>query len=101
MKTMYALLAGLLIFATPLSAAEPTELIEATTANGDAVKLHPNGRWEYVDTKKAEQAAVVAKQFPENQVCPPGSQGKFLGFGRCIPPGDKDFNRGSLSGKGR
>lgn len=101
MKTMYALLAGLLIFASPLIAEESTETIDAKTANGDAVKLHPNGRWEYVDTKKAEQAAVVAKQFPENQVCPPGSQGKFLGFGRCIPPGDKDFNRGSLSGKGR
>jgi hypothetical protein len=32
--------------------------------------------------------------------CPPGSQGGFFGT-RCIPPGDKDFNRGSLSGKGR
>lgn len=101
MKTMYALLAGLLITASPLIAAESTEIIDAKTANGDAVRLHPNGRWEYVDAKKAEQAAVVAKQFPENQVCPPGSQGKFLGFGRCILPGDKDFNRGSLSGKGR
>lgn len=101
MKTMHALLAGLLITASPLIAAESAETIDAKTIHGDAVKLHPNGRWEYVDTKKAEQAAVVAKQFPENQVCPPGSQGKFLGFGRCIPPGDKDFNRGSLSGKGR
>ncbi|HWT28061.1 MAG TPA: hypothetical protein VN084_01010 [Methylophilaceae bacterium] len=75
--------------------------IQATTANGDAVILHPNGRWEFIDTKKAAEAKVVADQFPENQVCPPGAQGKFLGIGRCIPVGDKDFNRGSLSGKGR
>ena len=71
--------------------------IEATTSSGDRVLLHPNGRWEFVDGKKAEAARVVAKQFPENQGCPPGSQGGLLGFGRCIMPGDKDFNRGSLN----
>lgn len=63
--------------------------------------LHPNGRWEFIDEKKAIQAREIAKQFPENQGCPPGTQGGFLGFGRCIPIGDKDYNRGSLSGKGR
>ena len=71
--------------------------IEATTSSGDRVLLHPNGRWEFVDEKKAEAARVVAKTFPENQGCPPGSQGGLLGFGRCIMPGDKDFNRGSLN----
>lgn len=105
MKTIYAMLFCLTISA-PVFADEspaPTEAppMRATTANGDAVILHPNGRWEFVDTKKAAEAKEVAKQFPENQGCPPGTQGGFLGFGRCIPIGDKDFNRGSLSGKGR
>ncbi|HLD10203.1 MAG TPA: hypothetical protein VJB68_09180 [Methylophilaceae bacterium] len=75
--------------------------IQATTANGDKVILHPNGRWEFVDVKKAAEAKEVAKQFPENQGCPPGTQGGLLGLGRCIPIGDKDYNRGSLGGKGR
>lgn len=75
--------------------------ITATSANGDHVLLHPNGRWEFVDTKKALQAAAIAKQYPENQGCANGNQGGFLGLGRCIPVGDKDFNRGSGIGKGR
>jgi hypothetical protein len=73
------------------------QAVEATTATGDRVLLHPNGRWEYVDQKKAEQARTVAQQYPENRGCPPGAQGGFFGFGRCIMPGDKDYNRGSLN----
>lgn len=79
---------------------DPQDLI-ATTPQGDKVILHPNGRWEFTDTKKALEAKEVAKQFPENQGCPPGTQGGLLGLGRCIPVGDKDYNRGSLTGKGR
>jgi hypothetical protein len=79
-------------------AAEPAGApVEATTAGGDRVLLHPNGRWEYVNPQKAAAARKVAEQFPENQGCPAGSQGNFLGFGRCIAPGDKDYNRGSLN----
>ena len=75
--------------------------ITATSTNGDKVVLHANGRWEFVDTKKAVQAAEIAKQYPENQGCNNGEQGGFLGLGRCIPLGDKDFNRASGIGKGR
>jgi len=71
--------------------------IEATTVHGDRVLLHPNGRWEYVSAEKAAAARKVAEQYPENQGCPPGSQGGLFGFGRCIMPGDKDYNRGSLN----
>jgi hypothetical protein len=74
--------------------------IEVVTPSGDKAILHPNGRWDYVDTAKAQAAQEIAKTYPENQGCPPGWQGGW-GLGRCIPPGDKDFNRGSLSGKGR
>jgi hypothetical protein len=74
------------------------ENIEATTINGDKVILLPNGRWEFVDSAKATEAGKIAKQYPENQVCPPGSQGGFFGT-RCILPGDKEFNRGSKIGK--
>ena len=79
---------------------KPQDLM-ATTPQGDKVLLHPNGRWEFTDTMKALEAKEVAKQFPENQGCPPGTQGGYLGLGRCIAVGDKDYNRGSMSGKGR
>lgn len=74
--------------------------VEATTPTGDKVLLHPNGRWEYVDRVK-QQAKKVADTFPENQPRPPDAQGGLFGFGRTIAPGDPDYNRGSLSGKGR
>ena len=86
-----------LLAAPVLAAQTPGAAVEATTANGDKVLLHPNGRWEYVDAQKAEQARAVSQQYPENQGCPPGWQGSFFGVGRCIPPGDKDYNRGSLN----
>lgn len=92
------LLSGLFIGNT--LAAENSDL-KAATADGEQVVLHANGRWEFVDSKKAAQAAEVARRFPENQGCPPGTQGGYLGLGRCVPIGDKDFNRGSGSGKGR
>jgi len=91
-------LIGLLAAALALPvAAQDRKPIETTTPSGERVLLHPNGRWEYVDVKKAEEARQVAQQYPENQGCPPGAQGGFFGFGRCIMPGDKDYNRGSLN----
>ena len=80
-----------------LTSAQQAAPVQATTANGDVVVLHPNGRWEYRDAQKAAVAKQVSDQYPENQACPPGSQGRLLGIGRCIPPGDKDFNRGTLN----
>lgn len=77
----------------------PGERIEAATANGEKVILHPNGRWEYVDADKAQAAREIARQYPENQACPPGWRGGLMGLGRCVPPTDKDFNRGSMIGK--
>lgn len=77
--------------------AADSELIEATTASGEKVRLHPNGRWEYVDTQKAAAAKVLADQYPENQLRPQAAQGCLFGIGRCIMPGDKDYNRGTLN----
>ena len=90
-----------LLVSTPAFAEGDGKDITAATPQGDQVILHPNGRWEFVDTKKAAVAKEVASQYVENQGCPHGTQGGFLGFGRCIAEGDKDFNRGSMSGKGR
>lgn len=73
--------------------------VSAKTATGEEVLLFPNGRWEYVNTAKAAEAKKVADAFPENKVCPAGTQGGLFGVGRCIKPGDKDYNRRSLSGK--
>jgi hypothetical protein len=97
----YSLLLTGLLASQAMAAEQPVSPIKATTVNGDQVLLHPNGRWEFVDVKKAADAKEVAKQFPENQGCPPGTQGGLFGLGRCIPIGDKDYNRGSMSGKGR
>lgn len=99
-KIVYSLLFVFLLIPTAMAEEAPVQ-IHAVTSGGDAVVLHPNGRWEFVDTKKAAQAKEIAQQFLENQGCPSNMQGGFLGYGRCIPKGDKDYNRGSLSGKGR
>ena len=83
-------------------AAEPDRTpIEATTTGGDKVLLHPNGRWEFVDAKKAEAAKKAAAQYPENNVRPAEAQGGLFGVGRTLMPGDKDYNRGSLNPKTR
>jgi len=100
------LVAGLvLIGLTGLGHAQAPAAIEATTATGEKVRLLPDGRWEYVDAdKQAEakksQAAVAATQ-PASQGCPPGWQGGLFGIGRCIPPGDPQYNRGSLRAGGK
>lgn len=93
-----------MLMSVPLAWADIANTPERTpiagkTANGDDVLLFPNGRWEYVNTTKAVEAKKVADKFPENKVCPAGSQGGLFGVGRCIMPGDKDYNRRSLSGK--
>ena len=93
-----AVLAGLLVMpAVALAQAQGSELIEATTASGEKVRLHPNGRWEFVDAQKAAAAKVVADQYPENKLRPMDAQGCLFGIGRCIMPGDKDYNRGTLN----
>jgi len=89
---------GLMLALTaPAAQAQGSELIEATTASGEKVRLHPNGRWEYVDAQKAAAAKVVADQYPENKLRPMDAQGCLFGIGRCIMPGDKDYNRGTLN----
>ena len=75
--------------------------VEAVTAQGEAVRLYPNGRWEFVDAAKAAKAKELAAGYPENNTRPVEAQGGAFGVGRTIMPGDKDYNRGSLSGKGR
>jgi len=98
MKVVSAKLCLVLLALAPISAAL-AEDVQATTAAGDRVTLHPNGRWEYVDAHKQEEAKKIAEKTPQNAKdgCPPGWQGSFMGFGRCIPPGDKDYNRGTLN----
>ena len=86
-----------LMLVSPLGFSADSGLIDATTVSGEKVRLHPNGRWEYVDTQKAAAAKVVADQYPENQLRPQAAQGCMFGIGRCIMPGDKDYNRGTLN----
>ena len=76
-------------------AAFPQEaILDATTSAGEKVRLLPNGRWEYSDPKKAEVQRQAAEAQTERER---SSQGGFLGIGRRIYPGDKDYNRGSLN----
>ncbi len=74
----------------------PRTPVDATTVTGDKVRLYPNGRWEFVNVEKQAAAEKVAEQYPENKTRPMDAQGCWLGFGRCVMPGDKDYNRGSL-----
>lgn len=102
MRPGLAFAAAILALAGAAGAAEPDRTpLAATTAQGEAVRLYPNGRWEYVDAAKAAQARTVAAAYPENHVRPEGAQGGLFGVGRVIMPGDPDYNRGSLGGKGR
>jgi hypothetical protein len=100
MLIRFFLLSCLLVNANFLLA-DTYQDIEATTSKGDKVILHPNGGWEFLDTKKAVEANAIASQHPENQICPKGAQRANFGYGRCILPSDKDYNRGSLGGKGK
>lgn len=74
--------------------------LEATTATGDKVRLFPNGRWEFVDAKKAEAAKPAVEAYDRKRDAEVAAeQGGLFGIGRKIKPGDKDYNRGSLGGK--
>ena len=104
MKQLPVCLAMLIMAASPLACADIADTPDRTplagkTAKGEDVLLFPNGRWEYVNTTKAAEAKKVAEQFPENKLRPEGAQGGVFGIGRYIMPGDKDYNRRSLSGK--
>jgi hypothetical protein len=78
------------------------DAIDATTAQGDRVRLLPNGRWEYVDAKKAEtQKAVVDAYDKAHDDEKALEQGGLFGVGRKVKPGDPEYNRGSLGGKTR
>lgn len=96
---------ALAVLSSTAMAAEADRLdrspVDAVTAQGDAVRLYPNGRWEFVDAAKAAKAKALAAAYPENNIRPAEAQGGSFGIGRTIMPGDKDYNRGSLSGKGR
>ena len=104
MKQLPVILAALILAVSPLAWADIADTPDRTplagkTAKGEDVLLFPNGRWEYVNTTKAAEAKKVAEQFPENKLRPEGAQGGVFGIGRYIMPGDKDYNRRSLSGK--
>ena len=95
--------------ALPMAVAQAPAPTEATTGTGEKILIYPDGRWEYADpAKRTANPPSAAPPTPTPAAgtatvagaCPPGSQGLFS-LGRCIPPGDKDYNRGSLSGKGR
>ncbi len=98
---MRALLALMLVWGAGQCLA--TELdrtpVEATTVDGQKVRLYPNGRWEFADAAKAAQAQKIAAEYPENQTRPVEAQGGLFGVGRTIMPGDRDYNRGSLNPK--
>ena len=110
--TWRALAAGTLA-ALALGAAHAQTPVEATTPGGDRILLYPDGRWEYADPAKraatpkppppaaAVATPVAATTSTGTGACPPDAQGHLFWLGRCVPPGDKDYNRGSLSGKGR
>lgn len=102
MRQLAVALVLALVAGAPFAAELDRTPLEAVTANGEKVRLFPNGRWEFVDAAKAAEAQQAAAQYPENKTRPVEAQGGlFGGFGRAIMPGDKDYNRGSLNPKNR
>jgi len=101
-KAAASLLLAMLAAGPCLAAELDRTPLDAQTADGQKVRLFPNGRWEYVDATKAAEAAKQAAEYPENKTRPVEAQGGlFGGVGRIIMPGDKDYNRGSLNPKTR
>lgn len=99
--TLITLLLISICFSLPIAHAADTHPdIEALTNSGEKVILHADGKWEFVNAQKAAVAKEIAIKLNPVANCPPGSQGTFFGFGRCILPGDKDYQTGSRSGKG-
>jgi hypothetical protein len=49
--------------------------VEATTVDGQKVRLFPNGRWEFADAAKAAQAQKIAAEYPETRTRPVEAQG--------------------------
>ena len=96
--TVRRLVASLAMFAPMLAIAAPDAgtPIEATTTQGDRVRLFSTGQWEYVDANKAEAQRPAVEAYEREKSL---EQGGILGFGRKIKPGDPDYNRGSLGGK--
>lgn len=100
MRALVALIVALAAGQVPAAELDRTP-IEATTADGQKVRLFPNGRWEFVDAAKAAEASKQAAEFPENKTRPIEGQGGLFGVGRVVMPGDNDYNRGSLNPKMR
>jgi len=97
-KGVCALVFGALCaYASAVGAQQP---MEATTAGGDRILLHPDGRWEYADPKKRAESPPRPTAAAAQPSAGP-TQGGLFGIGRTLQPGDPDYNRGSLSGKGR
>jgi hypothetical protein len=81
-----------LLLAAPVWAQQGA--IDATTSSGEKVRLFTDGRWEYADPVKAEPQRKAREAEVQRER---NSQGGLFGIGRTIPPGDKDYNRGSLN----
>jgi len=101
MKKIYP--AIFLFVALPAFAQQKLD-VEATTAGGQKVILHPGGRWDFAGGPQPAATATESKPAQPatatqsaSQGCPPGWQGGLFGIGHCIPPGDKDYNRGTMN----
>ena len=64
------------------------DVMEATTASGEKVRLLPDGHWEYADPNKAEPQREQRKAQQRTEAT---SQGGLLGIGRKIQQGDRDL----------
>ena len=95
---------GVLLACTALGLG--AQVIDATTSNGERVRLMPDGRWEYVDQKKAAVQQEARKKEQDQRDVElkrerSAQGGGLLGIGRTLYEGDKDYNRGSLNPKMR
>ena len=90
--------------AQPGVAQASTGVLEASTANGEKVRLMPDGRWEWVEQKKAAVQQQQRRWEDEQRQAELRRErnaqgGGLIGVGRTLYEGDKDYNRGSLNPK--
>ena len=106
MRRRFELRHLLLALAVCGTAHAQTGAIEATTSSGEKVRLMPDGRWEWVEQKKAAVQQERRRQEVEQRQAElkrerSAQGGGLLGLGRTLHEGDKDYNRGSLNPKFR
>ncbi|HZV62886.1 MAG TPA: hypothetical protein VFF75_10745 [Methylophilaceae bacterium] len=85
---LYSLILGLLLIATAMAEEVPAG-IQAVTSSGDAVVLHPNGRWEFVDARRLLKPRRSLSSFQKTRAALPVCKVAFWVTAAAFPRGTR------------